>query len=164
MGYVRAIYMGFLLSAARPPIGYARRLAVAVLSYNVGIISQKGSFHVFVSFETIYSAKTPTPEPHLSSSPSHGSKVGASTPLEGAQDGFRRAIISSTENKDPYHRRRPEPGQIYVDGDDNEWRSYEIEQLIKRRINKQGGRPQLEYLARWKGFSPVHDQWYPREV
>ncbi|KAF2968945.1 hypothetical protein GQX73_g4615 [Xylaria multiplex] len=61
------------------------------------------------------------------------------------------------EIEDPFPQR-------FVDGDDDEWKSYEIERLLKRRINRQGGRPTLEYMVRWKGYGAADDQWYPREL
>lgn len=68
------------------------------------------------------------------------------------------------QGADPYGRRIPQPGRVIVQGDNDDWVSYEIEQLLNRRVNRAGGRPVLEYLVRWKGFSAVHDQWYPREL
>lgn len=47
--------------------------------------------------------------------------------------------------KDLYNRRRPQAGRILVHGDDDERNSFEISQLIKRRVNKAGERPTLEY-------------------
>lgn len=64
--------------------------------------------------------------------------------------------------KDPWKRRRPQPGRVFVDGDNGEWISYEIERMVARRISRVGGKPTLEYLVRWKDYDPKDDEWYPR--
>ncbi|KAI0845974.1 hypothetical protein F5Y00DRAFT_265019 [Daldinia vernicosa] len=70
--------------------------------------------------------------------------------------------ITLPQGVDPHNRRKPQPGRIVVEGDNDDWLSYEIEKLLKRRINRQGT-PTLEYLVRWKGYAPMYDQWYARE-
>ena len=62
---------------------------------------------------------------------------------------------------DPFGRRSPAPGPIWVEGDDDEWKSYEIERLVQKRKTKTGA---IEYLVRWKGYGPQDDMWYRREV
>ena len=56
---------------------------------------------------------------------------------------------------DPYHRTLPEPEPIFMAGDTDRVKSYEIECIIrkKRRYNK------IHYLIRWKGYGAVHDVW-----
>lgn len=45
------------------------------------------------------------------------------------------------------------PEAIEVDGDVE----YEVEEILNSRLN----RGHLEFLVRWKGYSPAHDSWEP---
>jgi Chromo (CHRromatin Organisation MOdifier) domain len=50
---------------------------------------------------------------------------------------------------------------ITQEGDTEEWQSWEIEKLVDNRICKYGkGKPEVEYLVRWKGYGPAFDEWY----
>ncbi len=62
---------------------------------------------------------------------------------------------------DPYNRPRPdEPPTVFVEGDTAEWKSFELERLLNRRITRRGwGQPTTQYLARWKGYGPEYDTW-----
>lgn len=73
-------------------------------------------------------------------------------------------LCKAPKGSDPYNRRRPQPGRIFVEGDDNEWQSYEIEKLLGRRINNQGNRPTIEYLVKWKDYGSQYNEWYPRII
>ena len=42
-------------------------------------------------------------------------------------------------------------------GDNEEWRSYEIEKLVGRRSRGYGYKTVLEYLVHWKGYGKEHD-------
>ena len=55
-------------------------------------------------------------------------------------------LAKPPQGPDPYNRRRPSPGQVFVEGDDDEWVSYEIEKLLARRLNRQGR--QVDVAAR----------------
>lgn len=50
---------------------------------------------------------------------------------------------------------------MYVDSNTNNWKSFEIEKFLnkKRQVKKGRGRA-LEYLVRWKSYSPKWDRWY----
>ena len=61
---------------------------------------------------------------------------------------------------DPYHRERPdEPPSIFVEGDTDEYKSYEIDRLINKRVITKGRGQATEYLVKWKGYGPQHDRW-----
>jgi hypothetical protein len=50
---------------------------------------------------------------------------------------------------DPYARPRPdEPGTVFVEGDDEFNKSYELEKVLDKRITPTG---LIRYLVRWKG-------------
>ena len=67
---------------------------------------------------------------------------------------------ASTE-PDPYERPQPDhPDTVIVDGDTDNWKSYEIERLIDKRLRKYGRKTIIEYLVRWKGYGSEFDQWY----
>lgn len=64
---------------------------------------------------------------------------------------------------DPYQRpidngEAVEP--VEQDGDTEEWKSWEIDLLIDKRMVRRGQKKMIQYLVRWKGFGPAYDEWY----
>ncbi len=60
-------------------------------------------------------------------------------------------------DSDPFARPRLyNLDSVYVEGDTDLVKSFEIERLISKRQTKQRG---LEYLVRWKEYRPEHDAW-----
>ena len=58
----------------------------------------------------------------------------------------------SPEGSDPFQRPAPsQPDSIYVEGDTEAHKSWEVERII----DKNGDR----YLVRWKGWGPAYDLW-----
>jgi hypothetical protein len=65
---------------------------------------------------------------------------------------------------DPFRRPRSD-GQEPVDnveGDTDEWKSYELERIVDHRFY--GRHRKLEYLVKFKGWSNAHNDWYPEEL
>ena len=60
-------------------------------------------------------------------------------------------------NEDPYNRPRPEqPSSIFVEGDTDNYKSYELEKIVDKRVSAKG---KVKYLVRWKGYGPEEDDW-----
>lgn len=58
---------------------------------------------------------------------------------------------------DPYKRPHPdEPPPVFVDGDTNNYKSYEVERIMDKRVSPKG---LVRYLIRWKGYGPEEDVW-----
>ena len=61
---------------------------------------------------------------------------------------------------DPFERPlRDEPDSVFV-GDTPEWKSYEVERLLNKHVQRsgRGGKGETtKYLVRWKGYGPQHD-------
>lgn len=58
---------------------------------------------------------------------------------------------------DPFSRPRPtEPDSVFVEGDTERVKSYEVERLLNKRQTARRG---VEYLVKWKGYGPQHDAW-----
>ena len=48
-----------------------------------------------------------------------------------------------------------------VQGDTDEWKPYELERLVNKRIVRYDGKAIIEYLAKYKGYSSAHNEWFP---
>lgn len=60
-------------------------------------------------------------------------------------------------DEDLFSRPRPDlPDSVHVDGDTKNYKSWEVEKLIKKRVTPSG---QVKYLLRWKGWGPEYDEW-----
>ena len=65
----------------------------------------------------------------------------------------------STEN--PFGRPfLSNPPPVFVKGDTNKIKSFEIEKLLNKRQVKKGKGQAIEYLVRWKGYGSEWDRWY----
>lgn len=75
-------------------------------------------------------------------------------------------LIPAPKGKDPYNRhivegREPVDG---VEGDTDEWKSWELERIVDRRTVKRGRTNVVEYLVKFKGWGNHENQWYPNEL
>ena len=62
---------------------------------------------------------------------------------------------------DPYKRPVPDqPGSVYVEGDTDEFKSWEVERILNKRVIRKGRGWATQYLIRWLGYGPEFDQWY----
>jgi hypothetical protein len=64
------------------------------------------------------------------------------------------------KSQDPYGR-EPIEGQEPVhdvDGDDDEWQSWELERIANKRYTKYGGKDNLEYLVKYLGWGNEHNK------
>lgn len=62
---------------------------------------------------------------------------------------------TSSQQQDPYNRPRPDhPNAVYVEGDTEDYKSYNVEALLGKRSIKRRGIQQTQYLVRWKGYGP----------
>ena len=69
---------------------------------------------------------------------------------------------SPPPSEDPYRRPRPDhPDSVQVEGDTEEYKSWELDRLLSKRIIPIGRARTMvtQYLARWKGYGPEHDEW-----
>lgn len=61
---------------------------------------------------------------------------------------------------DPFGRPQPdEPDSVFVEGDTDDFESFEVERVINKRIINKGRGVSTQYLVRWKGYGPQYDQW-----
>ena len=45
---------------------------------------------------------------------------------------------------------------MFVQGDTNDSKSYELERVLDKRVSPRGS---VKYLVRWKGYGPEEDVW-----
>lgn len=63
--------------------------------------------------------------------------------------------------EDPFGHLRPEhPPPVFVEGDTDAVKSFEIDRLLNKRTVKKGRGHAVEYLVRWTGYGPEWDRWY----
>ena len=68
---------------------------------------------------------------------------------------------SPAPNEDPFDRPRPDqPDSVYVEGDTDTMKSFEIDRLLDKRVMRKGRGFATEYLVRWKGWGPQWDEWF----
>ena len=68
---------------------------------------------------------------------------------------------SPPPDADPFDRPRPDhPPSVFVEGDTDTVKSYEVERLLNKRAMRKGRGVATEYLVRWKGYGPAYDRWY----
>ena len=66
------------------------------------------------------------------------------------------------QEPDPFDRpQNHEPGPVAAE--DDEAPAYEIERLIGRQVKTKHGRPVVQYLVKWVGYSAAANQWYDLE-
>ena len=64
-------------------------------------------------------------------------------------------------SKDPFHQPRPQqPPSVFVEGDSDKHKSFEIDRLLNKRTVRKGRGLAVEYLVRWTGYGPEWDRWY----
>ena len=62
---------------------------------------------------------------------------------------------------DPFSRPIPsEPPPVFVEGDTDTLKSFEVERLLNKRLVKRRKGRNIKYLVRWKGYGPEWDRWY----
>ena len=63
--------------------------------------------------------------------------------------------------EDPFGRPRPQqPPSVFVKGDTDHHKSFEIERLLNKRTVSKGKGLAIKYLLRWTGYRPEWDRWY----
>ena len=62
---------------------------------------------------------------------------------------------------DPFRRPRPhQPPSVFVKGDTDKHKSFEIDRLLNKRTVRKGKGLAIEYLVRRTGYGPEWDRWY----
>ena len=75
---------------------------------------------------------------------------------------FSIAQLEPCSDGDPYNRPRPDHfSTVFVEGDIDTEKSYEVERLLNKRVVKKGRGYSTQYLTRWKGYGSEHDIWMP---
>lgn len=65
---------------------------------------------------------------------------------------------------DPYGREYPEPGPLEMKGDTEDFKSFEVKKLLAKRTVKIGGKQVVQYRLKWKGYTPIVNEWYDKEL
>ena len=74
---------------------------------------------------------------------------------------FSVAQLEPWPGTDPFDRPLPnEPDSVFVEGDTDEYKSWEIDRLLNKRVSRRGKGYSTDYLLRWQGYGPEYDQWY----
>ena len=77
---------------------------------------------------------------------------------------FSIAPLEPWPGHDPFQRPVPDqPDSVHVEGDTEEYKSYELESLLNKRVRRRGKGLSIEYLVRWRGYGPQYDQWYNKK-
>ena len=62
--------------------------------------------------------------------------------------------------EDPFHGPRPHmPPAVFVDGDTDVSRSFEVDRLLNKRTVRKGKGRAVEYIVRWTGYGAEWDRW-----
>ena len=72
-------------------------------------------------------------------------------------DVFHASLLTPYKETIEHGKNFLEPPPDIIEGEE-EW---EVEQILGKRIFGRGKKPQ--YLVRWKGYAPAHDQWVDKE-
>jgi hypothetical protein len=74
-------------------------------------------------------------------------------------------LVPAPDGDDPFERPVADPQEpIENEGDDDDWKSYELERVVDRRTTRYGGRNNTEYLIKFKGYGNQYNDWYPEEL
>ena len=70
------------------------------------------------------------------------------------------AQLESYPGPDPYGRPRPDyPDSVKVEGDTEDWKSYEVERVEAKRLRKFGRTTVTQYFVKWVGYGPEFNEW-----
>lgn len=70
------------------------------------------------------------------------------------------AQLEPRPSADPYGRPRPDyPDSVGTEGDTPQWKSYEVERIVDKRIRTYGSKKVAQYLHQWKGYGPGWNEW-----
>ena len=58
------------------------------------------------------------------------------------------------------HPRLQQPPSVFVKGDTDKHKSFEIDRLLNKHMVKKGKARIVEYLVCWTGYGPEWDRWY----
>jgi hypothetical protein len=78
------------------------------------------------------------------------------------------AYLEPAYGTDPFNRKSNagDTEVVTTTGDTDEWKSFEIEKLLDRRIRLYGAarKPVVEYLVKWKNCGPEDNEWYGADL